>query len=166
MELIRSKHFISWYQKMYVSCVRNYRGITQQAAEVDFLDTFNQETNELNFMLNGIFSNTRYSDEDGYVFITKDDFIHTEIKTHEIFKCGRMSMRIDYSPQPIIFFDNPNFRHGQIYRDTGKIKCWGGFQPFADDIRLFGLATGLLNMYNFARVSNHDTVMLGQEVHT
>lgn len=157
MELVRNKHFQAYIEKIYIGCMQRHKGIEASRAKIMFQDEFLNDANMMVYVLNSTFPNTKRVNEE-YHFITKDSFVHTDIESHTTWTPGAMTLRIDENWMPRMSFDNPNFHHGQI-RTDGHIKCWGNFIPFQQAFPDIGLSGALMDMYNFSRVSNHDTRM-------
>jgi hypothetical protein len=115
-----------------------------------------EDANLLTYILNSTYSNTKCVDDE-YWFITKDDFFHTDIETKEVYQCGAMTLKFNKDFSVHVSFDNKNFKHGQISNENGTIKCYGGFKQFPQSMLEIGFTGMLMDIYNFARVSNHDT---------
>ncbi len=167
MELIRNRHFKAFIERTYIQMMAKYKSVDESAAKALFEDEYMEDINMLSFVLNSTYSNTKRVDDD-YHFVTKDDFVHTIIKAenHKTYSPGAMTLKI-VDCQANISFDNPNFHHGQIRTGDdgytkGAVKCWGGFNPggFGSMFLKTGLSGALMDMYNFARVSDHDTYMV------
>lgn len=159
MELTRNKHFKAYLEKLYVQLAQRHLAITEAAARIKFNDEYMEDINMINFVINSTYPNTTVVDG-RYHFITKDEFVHTRTDTGVTYPCGRMTLYIDDNLNEHFSFDNPLFVHGQI-TDEGRVACWGTFtnrsigQMFINT----GLSGMLMDLYNFARVSNHDTFM-------
>lgn len=159
MELTRNKHFKAYIEKLYIQMAQRHLALSEEAARIRFNDEYMEDINMITFVINSTYPNTRAVD-DKYEFITKDDFVHTRIDTGATYPCGRMTLRINDNLHEDISFENPNFVHGQVMED-GRIACWGSFTNRGLG-RMFletGLSGMLMDLYNFARVSNHDTYM-------
>ena len=158
MDLVRNKHFQAYIESLYIKCSARYKAIPENEARAKFKDEFYEDVNMLNIIINSTFPQTkRVGDE--YHFITRDDFVHTEIELKETYYPGAMTLRINANCEPEVQFENKRFKHGQITAEH-KVKCWGGFHQFGQSFCDIGLSGALMDMYNFARVSNHDTVLL------
>lgn len=164
MEITRNKHFKAYLEKLYIRMAQRHLSITEEAARIKFNDEYMEDIDMINFVINSTYPNTKPVD-DHYEFITKDEFFHTRIDTGQEYPCGRMTLRITDQLHEHISFDNPKFVHGQVMED-GRIACWGGFTNRGLGLMFIntGLSGMLMDLYNFARVSNHDTYMKN-EVH-
>lgn len=158
MEITRNKHFKAWLEKVYIGCATRHKGIDESAARTQFNDEYMEDVNMISFIMTSIFPNTFLADDGSYHFVTKDDFVHKDIESGEEYHPGRMTLWIDNRFNPKISFDDKRFQHGQV-ADDGHIICWGGMTPFPNAFCEIGLSGALMEMYNFARVSNHDTRM-------
>lgn len=167
MELTRNKHFKLYLQNLYVRMMARHKSKTEAEALAMFEDEYFNDINMMIYVLESTYPNTRRVD-DIYHFITKNDFIHTDIKTGKVYPCGAMTLYIDDKLCERLSFDNPLFKHGQVRDkgtygvDAGRVSCWGGFKhqgigPMFCNIGLSGM---LMDMYNFARVSDHGTYMV------
>jgi len=159
--IIRSKHFKKYIEDMYVGCMAQTKGIEESVARVKFQDTFMDDFNILNWILPSTYPNT-IRDGDSYSFIT-DNMIHTDInKAHLSIDVGRMTFKINKDYTENISFENKEFMHGQVYEHDGHIRCYGGFGTgFAQKLCDIGLSGALMEVYNFARVSDHNTKVKG-----
>lgn len=173
MELIRNKHFKAYLQSLYVKMMARHQSRSEADALAMFEDEFFNDVNMITFVLESTYSNTKRVG-DIYHFTTKDDFIHTDIKTGKAFNPGAMTLYIDDDLVERVSFDNPKFHHGQIrdkkggYEDNevGRVSCWGGFKHhgIGQMFCSIGLSGMLMDMYNFARVSDHGTYMEGHDL--
>lgn len=168
MELVRNKHFKEYLKNLYVKMMARHKSKTEAEALALFEDEYFNDLNMMIFVLESTFPNTKRVD-DTYHFITKDDFIHTDIKTGKVYPCGALTFHIDANLIERLSFDNPWFHHGQIRtkkdgyleNEVGQVSCWGGFEHHGIG-QMFcniGLSGMLMDMYNFARVSDHNTYM-------
>ena len=162
MEITRNKHFKAYLESLYVKMAARYLSLDENAARIKFNDEYMEDINMITFVINSTYPNTRLVD-DKYHFITKDEFFHTDIETGQVYQCGAMTLFIDDNLRENISFDNKLFRHGQV-SDSGHVICWGGFEQHSvgEMFCQIGLSGLLMGLYNFARVSNHDTRMLSK----
>ena len=157
MDLVRTKHFQAYLEKVYVGMMARYKSLDENAAKAKFQDEFYDDINMMGYIINSTYPNTQRVG-DIYHFITKDDFLHTDIKTKKEYKPGAMTLYIDENFLEHVSFENKNFHHGQI-NEQGHVTCWGGFKHhgFGEMFCGIGLSGCLMDMYNFARVSDHST---------
>ena len=162
MEITRNKHFKAYLESLYIKMAARHLGLDGSAARIKFEDEYMEDVNMITFVINSTFPNTKPVG-DVYHFITKDEFIHTDIKTGQAYPCGAFTFYIDDNLREILSFDNKLFHHGQV-NEYGRVICWGGFEQHSigEMFVQIGLSGMLMGMYNFARVSNHDTRMLSK----
>lgn len=157
MELVRNKHFRAYIERITVECLGRHHGMDIAKATAKFNDEYDDDANMLVYVLNGTYPNTKRVG-DGYHFVTREDIVHTDIaKGTGTYLPGRMTLVVDpISYEAKMTFDNKNFSHGHI-NEEGNIICYGGYNRFSHSIAKIGLSGALMDMYNFARVSSHDT---------
>lgn len=157
MELVRQKHFQAYLERVYIGMMARHKSLSEHEAKAKFNDEFNDDVNLISFVINSTFPNTVRVGDD-YHFKTGDGFIHKDIKTGKEYQPGAMTLYIDENFSENVSFENKKFHHGQVNAE-GKVTCWGGFKHhgFGSMFCGIGLSGALLDMYNFARVSDHNT---------
>lgn len=161
IKLIRSDHFRKYIEEMYVTSMARTKGVEESVARASFNDTFYEDFNMLSWILPSTFPHT-IREEDGYAFIT-DEMVHQDINVPDRnINVGRMTLRIRKDGRESIEFENKEFQHGQVRKEDGTVTCYGGFHSgFGDKLCDIGLSGALMEMYNFARVSDHNTSVGG-----
>lgn len=158
MELIRSKHFQSYLEKVYVEMAKRYLALDEYKAKAKYQDEFMEDANMINFIINSTYPQTKWVN-DSYHFITKDTFTHEGINGFKLdVTPGAFTFRINEDCSEHLSFENPKFHHGQVNANH-RITCWGGFKQkgIGQMFTNIGLSGTLMDMYNFARVSDHGT---------
>jgi len=157
-ELIRDKHFQAYLEKVYIGMAMRYKSLDERAAKAKFQDEFMDDVNMISFVINSTYPNTKRAEDGSYHFITRDEFKHVDIKTGKEYAPGALTFRIDDKFMENMSFENSKFHHGQI-DENGRVRCWGGFahHSLGEMFCGIGLSGCLMDMYNFARVSDHAT---------
>lgn len=158
MDLIRDKRFKEYVMSVVSYCYQTQKGLSDVQARLIFKDTFFDDYNMLDWILDGTYPNTR-REGDKYLFIT-DPMIHEDInggRDKLMGNVGRMTLEIIKS-EGNITFENKSFKAGPIDQKSGRITCYGEYRRFADNVCQIGFSGALMDLYNFARVSHHNTV--------
>lgn len=149
MKFLRTPHFKEYVENLFVWSGKTSQAWDAQKARDMFKETYYEDFNSLFWVMENVFPNSRRNGDD-YEFIT-GDITHTNIKGD-----GRSAVIgkfiLTFNKQgPILKFENPNFRHKHV--TAGVINCWGGYLPSSAAIVKNGFASALMDLHNFATVS-------------
>ena len=154
MDLLRTKPFRKYVEDVVSYCYVTEKGISDAQARAEFRDNFYDDFNLLAFILPSTFPQTR-REKDKYLFIT-DEMVHEMINgNNKKGNVGRCTLEIN-GREANITYENNSFKAGPIAKD-GRITCYGAYRAFAPNVVKVGFAGALMDLYNFARVSDHNT---------
>ncbi len=154
MKLIRSQHFKDWIESKYVECY-GVLGLGSQVAKDKFKETMYEDFNLLSWILDGTFPHTHW-DGSQFVFET-EDMEHNMLENQS----GKNHLNVGHCKITIkngeckLAFDLKGFVHPHANKRDGGINCYGGYRRFYDNVKEIGFASGLMDAYNFARVSHY-----------
>ena len=152
--LIRSNHFKNYCADVYVKCC-SMHGMSNRAAADKWNEEIFRDYTNLSWILSSVFPETKFNGTD-YEFITSPGQIHVDKLTKKSVDVGRITITIK-NGREYIFFENKNFRHGQVSA-TGAIMCYGGFgHNFSGALVQQGFSGALMEFYLFAKISDHAT---------
>lgn len=156
MKLIRNQHFREYVEGLYIKSHAICGGLGSIAAKDKFNETMYDDFNLLAWILDGTFPFT-HREEDHYVFET-DNMQHVLLDKKQSVDVGHCHIRI-INGKASLKFDLKNFVHGHARNEDGTINCYGNYLPFANNVVKIGIASALMDAYNFARVSKYETVL-------
>lgn len=159
---VGNRHFKEYIKNIYIELAARHKGMGREAAANKFEDQLMDDFNVFSWMLESVFPNTKFNGEH-YEFITNDNesHVHRTDSTKEI-NVGRITFV--FNPKSCsfnVFFENKDFRHGQIDL-RGVIGCTGGFngEPSSKIVDI-GISGVLMEYYAFAKISDHNTTLKG-----